>query len=138
MKPDEAKKIIAEVESSEDAKLFMKNQKDFVEYNHALLHVLVDGGILSEKKFQEFLKQDPNFVPLAKVMDDADFGYNSIMTAHGFVNAKSPLKKIGTSMREVENPFLEMQKRTAEYYAIAAHNKAGQIFVNEIANALEK
>ena len=31
-----------------------------------------------------------------------------------------------------------MQKRTAEYYAIASRNKAGQIFVNEIAGVLEK
>jgi len=31
-----------------------------------------------------------------------------------------------------------MQKRTAEYYAAASRNKAGQIFINKIVNALEK
>jgi len=103
-----------------------------------LLHVLVDGGVITEEEFQALCKKDPNFVPLAKVMDDADMGFNSIQAARSIVNVKSPLKKIGTSMREVKNPFLEMQKRTAEYYAIASRNKAGQIFVNEIANALDK
>lgn len=138
MSPDEAREIIERVENGKDAKLFMKNQTDFVEYNHALLHVLVDGGIMTEEEFQKFLKKDPNFVPLAKVMDDADFGFNCIQSARGIVNVKSPIKKIGTSMREVKNPFLEMQKRTAEYYAIASRNKAGQIFVNEIAGVLDK
>ena len=138
MSPDEAREIIERVENGKDAKLFMKNQKDFVEYNHALLHVLVDGGIMTEEEFQKFLKKDPNFVPLAKVMDDADFGFNCIQSARSIVNVKSPIKKIGTSMREVKNPFLEMQKRTAEYYAIASRNKAGQIFVNEIAGVLDK
>ena len=138
MKPDEAKKLIEKYENGADAELFKKNQKDFVEYNHALLHVLVDGGIMTEDEFQTLIKRDPNFVPLSKVMDDADFGFNSIQAARSLVNVKSPIKKIGTSFRKVKSPFLEMQKRTAEYYAIAAHNKAGQIFVNKIAGALDK
>lgn len=138
MKPDEAADLIKKYESGADAKLFMKNQKDFVEYNKALLHVLVDGGIHTEEEFQKLIEVDPNFVPLSKVMDDADMGFNSIQAARSIVNVKTPLKRIGTSFRKVKNPFLEMQKRTAEYYAIASRNKAGQIFVNEIANALDK
>jgi len=138
MKPDEAKKIIAKEKASSDAEMFERCRKDFVEYNMALLHVLVDGGILTEQKFQEFCKVDPNFVPLAKVMDDADFNIDSIMAAHSLVNVKSPIKKIGTSMREVANPFLEMQKRTAEYYSAAARNKAGLIFVKQICESLDK
>jgi len=138
MSPDEAKGIIEREESGADAKMFQKCQQDFVQYNKALLHVLVDGGIMNEEEFQRLCEKDPNFVPLAKVMDDADMGFNSMQYARSIVNVKSPVKKIGTSMREVKNPFLEMQKRTAEYYAIASRNKAGQIFVNEIVNALEK
>jgi hypothetical protein len=125
MKPDEARKYIEEIKASPDAELFERNRKDFVEYNKALLHVLVDGGIMDEKTFQKFCDVDPNFVPLTKVMDDADMGFSSIINAHNLVNLKSPIKKIGTSMLEVANPFLEMQKRTAEYYAIASRNKAG-------------
>lgn len=138
MKPDEAKKIIEKYENGADAKLFMKNQKDFVEYNHALLHVLVDGGIISQEEFDALVKRDPNFVPLAKIMDDPDFGFGSIQAARSIVNVKTPIKRIGTSFRKIKNPFLEMQKRTAEYYAIASRNKAGQIFVNKIAGALDK
>lgn len=138
MKPDEAKKIIEKYENGADAKLFMKNQKDFVEYNHALFHVLVDGGIISQEEFDALVKRDPNFVPLAKIMDDPDFGFGSIQAARSIVNVKTPIKRIGTSFRKIKNPFLEMQKRTAEYYAIASRNKAGQIFVNKIAGALDK
>ena len=137
MKLNDAQNIINRVKNSSDAELFEKNRKDFVEYNKALLHVLVDGGILSEERFNKFCEEDPEFVPLAKVMEEADFGFNSIIAAHNYVNVKSPIKKIGTSFLEVKNPFLEMQKRTAEYYAIASRNKAGQIFVNEIANHLD-
>jgi len=78
MSPDEAKGIIAREESGADAKMFKKCQEDFVEYNKALLHVLVDGGIMKEEEFQRLCEKDPNFVPLAKVMDDADMGFNSI------------------------------------------------------------
>jgi len=108
MSPEEAQDIVDKVEKGADAKLFMKNQKDFVQYNHALLHVLVEGGVISEEEFQHHIKNDPNFVPLAKVMDDADFGFNCIQAARSIVNVKSPIKKIGTSMRETKNPFLEM------------------------------
>ena len=52
------------------------------------------------------------------------------------INIPMPIHKIGTSMREVKNPFLEMQKRTVEYYVKASRNKAGLIFVNDIANAI--
>ena len=108
MKPDEAAELIKKYESGADAKLFMKNQKDFVEYNKALLHVLVDSGIHTEEEFQKLIEVDPNFVPLSKVMDDADMGFNSIQVARSVVNVKTPLKRIGTSLRKVKNPFLEM------------------------------
>lgn len=137
MSVKEANEIIARESNGADAKLFEKNRKDFVEYNHALLHILVDGGIMSQEQFDKFVKSDPNFVPLTKVMDDTDFSFNSIVNANSLVNIKTPIKKIGTSMREVANPFMEMQKRTAEYYSIASRNRAGQIFVNEIAGKID-
>ncbi len=137
MSKKEAKEIIDRVRSSNKADLFEKNRKDFVKYNHALLHVLVDGGIMSEDRFNKFVESDPNFVPLSKVMDDTDFSFNAIVNANSLVNINTPIKKIGTSMREVANPFMEMQKRTAEYYSISARNKAGQIFVNEIAGKID-
>jgi len=82
------------------------------------------------------LAKDPNFVPLEKIMDDEDCGLVSIKRASGLVNTQSPLYKMSSkgSVREVKNPLMVMQQRTAIYYSIAAKNKAGTTFINEIAN----
>jgi len=135
---DEVDEVIKRVEASEDYELFERCRKDLVEYNHAVFHVLLDGGIITEQEFQKYIERDKNYVPLAKLMDKEDFGFNSIQYARSMINVGSPIKTLGSSKREIKNIFAEMQKRTAIYYAAASRNKAGQIFVNEICNNLDK
>ena len=136
MTTQEANKIIADVKKSKNAKLFEDQRKNFVEYNHELLWVLVDGGFITEEQYDKFLKVDPNFIPLSKNMEELEGFVDGFKDSKTMINIPIPIHKIGTSMREVKNPFLEMQKRTVEYYVKASRNKAGLIFVNDIANAI--
>lgn len=139
MTPEEAEKIIADVKKNKKLyDLFESNRKAFVEYNHALLQAtLLDSGIINQKQYEAMLEKDPNFVPLEKIMDDEDCGLISMQRASGLVDTKTPLKKITGSVREVKNPLMVMQQRTAIYYSIAAKNKAGMTFINEIANKVD-
>ena len=136
MKPDDARKEIAKVQRSKNAKLFEQQRQYFVEYNHELLWVLVDGGFITEQQYNKFIENDPNFIPLAKNMDELEGYVDGFRDSKTMINVAHPMHKIGTSMREVANPFLEMQKRTVEYYVKASRNKAGHIFVNDIAKAI--
>jgi len=138
MTTQEANKIIADVKKSKNAKLFEDQRKNFVEYNHELLWVLVDGGFITEEQYDKFLKVDPNFIPLSKNMEELEGFVDGFKDSKTMINIPMPIHKIGTSMREVKNPFLEMQKRTVEYYVKASRNKAGLIFVNDIANAISQ
>jgi len=131
-----ADETINKVKKSKNAKLFEEQRKNFIEYNHELLWVLVDGGFITEDAYNYMIKNDPNFVPLAKNMDELEGYVDGFRDAKTMINVNNPIHKIGTSMREVKNPFLEMQKRTVEYYVKASRNKAGMIFVNDIANAI--
>ena len=131
-----AKDIIADVKKSKNAKLFEEQRQNFIEYNHELLWVLVDGGFITEERYNYLIKNDPNFVPLAKNMDELEGYIDSFGNSKSMININHPLHNIKTSFREVKNPFLEMQKRTVEYYVKASRNKAGMIFINDIAKAI--
>lgn len=136
MKPDEAQNLINEVESSEYGKLFKEQREKFVEYNKELLHVLVDGDIISEDFYQALVRDHPNFIPLSKDMSDFDSASDFGFTRKSLINVNNPLHRIGSSDREMKNPLLEMQKRTFDYYQRAADNKAARIFIDEIVNKI--
>jgi len=125
-----ADEIIKRVENGKDAKLYKEQREKFVEYNKELLHVLVDGDIMSEDFYQALIKDHPNFIPLSKDMSDFDAAMDFTRSKKDLINVKNPLHRIGTSYREIENPILEMQKRTYDYYQRAASNKAARIFID--------
>jgi len=136
MTPKDARDEINKVKNSKNAKLFEEQRNNFVEYNHELLWVLVDGGFITEKQYDKFIQNDPNFIPLSKNMDELEGYVDGFRDSKTMINVQHPMHKIGTSMGEVANPFLEMQKRTVEYYVKASRNKAGLIFVHDIAEAI--
>lgn len=108
MKPDEARKKIQEIENGEDAELFKEQRKKFVEYNQELLHVLVDGDIISEDFYQALIKEHPNFIPLSKDMSDFEAASDYGFSRRSLIDVNNPLHRIGSSDREIKNPLLEM------------------------------
>lgn len=133
---EEARNLIDRVKKSENGKLFEEQRKKFIEYNQELLWQLVDGGIMPEKAYNDLIEKHPNFVPLSKDFPELDTFIGNLSDPKSLINQKSPIMKIGTSFREVKNPFLEMIKRTGQYYQIASRNKAGSIFVNDVAKKI--
>ena len=65
-------------------------------------------------------------------MSDFNDAFDFTRSKKDLINVKNPLHRIGTSLREVKNPFLEMQKRTFDYYQRAADNKAARIVIDQI------
>lgn len=134
MTVDEAQKIIEDVESGKNSTVWQKQQEEFVKYNRALLHILVDGNVLTEKDYNTMIEVDPNYIPLNKIMDGDMI--NNIAISKSLINTSSPIRKIKGSLREIKNPFLQMQENTAKFYAVAARNNAARTFVKEIAEAV--
>jgi hypothetical protein len=133
-----ANKIINKVKNGANAKRFEEWRQKFVEYNKELLHVLVDGNIITEDLYQKLIKEQPNFIPLSKDMSDFDEAMSFMSSHKDLLNIKSPLHRIGSSLREVKNPLLEMQKRTMDYYQRAAQNKAALTFIDKIVTKITK
>lgn len=133
---EEARNLIDRVKKSENGKLFEEQRKKFIEYNQELLWQLVDGEIMTEEAYNDLIEKHPNFVPLSKDFPELDTFIGNLSDPKSLINQKSPIMKIGTSFREVKNPFLEMIKRTGQYYQIASRNKAGSIFVNDVAKKI--
>lgn len=134
MAVDEAEAIIKQVQSSANGKLFEQTRQQLVEYNNALLKTtLVEGGIISQETYDKIIENNPEYIPLKKVMDDTEKFVDRIIKSQSLIDNPNPLKKIKGSVREIQNPFDSIYANTINYYSLAARNKAATTFVNEIA-----
>ena len=138
MTEQEAIKIINDVEKGKNSALWKDTQKKLVEYNQALLDVLVDGNLITKGTKDMLLKKYPNYIPLEKKIEDIDTGEYVTRLASGkkIVNIVAPLKKIKGSSREVLDPIQITARHAEKFYSDASRNKAGLTFVTGVAQAI--
>jgi len=136
---EEAEQIIADVKKTPSVyKEWEQARKDFVEYNNELLWVMKENGFISEKSYNNWLANDPNYIPLNKKLQDEEdlsayfYGSNS---GSSLVDVRKPFRRIKGSTKEIRNPFQTMLERTVDYYRLAGRNQAGKTFVEAIVNA---
>lgn len=105
-------------------------QKEVIKYNNALLDILVDAQIISQKAVNEMRTKYPNYVPLMRYFDEdsiAGFKSGGFGAAKGFANITNPIKAMSEegSTRTVINPIESMVKNTFLVMNAAAKNKVG-------------
>ena len=92
--------------------LFDKTAVRLYDYQKRVLHQLVDSGNMSQERYDAILKQNPNYVPFERVLDDDGFGGVVPRIKERFSGANSPVKKIVGSEREIHDPIESMIKNT--------------------------
>lgn len=92
------------------------------EYNRRTLHLLVDSGNMSQETYDKIIEQNPHHISYKRVMDD-NYGTNGLSFAKGkFTDAKSPVKKIRGSEREIQSIYKSTLEDTMRIIDIAERN----------------
>lgn len=112
-------------------------RKRLVIYNQNLLYLLVEGGMLSKKKYEQLIEKYPEYVPFFRVMDkDYDFesGYGGKGASGGesFVNLSNPLKKMSEkgSTRDIISPLESIISQTHLYVSEMDKNLVGRQLID--------
>ncbi|CAI6073836.1 LPD38 domain-containing protein [Cohnella sp. JJ-181] len=108
----------------------LKAQQGIVQYNNALLDLMVDAGLLAKKAVTEMRAKYPNYVPFMRYFDDdaiAGFKNGGYGSSSGFANVTTPVKRMSAegSDRTIINPIESMVKNTFLTMNAAAKNKVG-------------
>jgi hypothetical protein len=90
-------------------------------YRARILHLLVDSGNLSQQQYDKIVAENPHYVPFDRVMDEVE---TSAMprAKKPFTQARSPVRKIKGSERDVENTTESDIKNTYRIMDTAERN----------------
>ena len=92
------------------------------EYNRRTLHLLVDSGNMSQETYDKIIEQNPHHISYKRVMDE-NYGTNGLSFAKGkFTDAKSPIKKIRGSEREIQSIYRSTLEDTMRIIDVAERN----------------
>lgn len=108
---------------------FEEFSNELYDYQKKILHKLVDSGNMTEEQFEEMTSQNKHYVPFNRVVDDDG---NFIPPKGKFTKAKSPVKKIRGSEREIKNVFQNIVTNISKVISVSERNKIAK----EIADAL--
>jgi hypothetical protein len=108
---------------------YLKNQRN----------ILKEGGIFNDAQIKQMEKNNPNYVPMERLMDEGI--ENFIPGKEGlkkrFANVGNPIKKRTGSERQIISPFETTVKRQYVYNNMAERNKAGMAVLNHLRNMPE-
>jgi hypothetical protein len=92
------------------------------EYNRRTLHLLVDSGNMSQETYDKIIEQNPHHISYKRVMDE-NYGTNGLSFAKGkFTDAKSPIKKIRGSEKEIQSIYKSTLEDTMRIIDVAERN----------------
>lgn len=97
-------------------------------YQQRILHNLVDSGNMSEETYDKILKENPHYVPFQRVMDE-EFS-SAVSSRSKFSGAKSKIKSIKGSDREIKDPFESILKNTYQIVDISYRNRIAKSIAN--------
>jgi N12 class adenine-specific DNA methylase len=96
-------------------KRYGKAQKDLVRFSRITSEILLDSGLISQKRFDEMQKAWPDYVPMFRVFDENED-----------VQWGDSLKHVSGSKRDLVNPLESIIRNTYEFIRRAEKNKAKQ------------
>ena len=98
------------------------------EFNRRILHNLVDSGNMSQETYDKIITDNPHHISYKRVMDE-EYGV-SVSSNSKFTDAKSPVKKIRGSERDIQNVFVSTLEDVARILDIAERNKVAKSIAN--------
>ena len=110
--------------------------EDLVEYQDALLNLLVESGVMKAESVTTMREMYPNYVPFYRVFDEDVNTVAAYMSKGGFANLRNPVKAMKGSTRDIVDPLESIIKNTYQFVNIAERNSVGRAIV-ELAEANE-
>ncbi len=95
----------------------------FYGYQKRVLHLLVDSGNMSEELYKAILTRNPHYVPFDRILDEIEpVAGGTPISKQRFTGARSPIKKIKGSEREIHDPIESAIKNTYRIMDAAERN----------------
>ncbi|WP_108669559.1 LPD38 domain-containing protein [Peribacillus acanthi] len=112
------------VQEAEEFYAYLKNQRN----------ILKEGGIFNDAQIKQMEENNPNYVPMERVMDEGieNFTPGKEGLRKRFANVGNPVKKRTGSERQIISPFETTVKRQYVYNNMAERNKAGMAVLNHL------
>ena len=96
----------------------------FYEFKQRVLHLLVDSGNMSEDQYEDIVERNPHHVSFSRVLDKVDpVTPGSPRAKKPFTEARSPVKKIKGSEKEIHEVIGSTIKDVYRIMDVAARNK---------------
>jgi tRNA G10 N-methylase Trm11 len=115
---------------------YQKVLKDLVEYQDALMKLLVDSEVMSADAAKKMREMYPNYVPFYRLFEEDVNTIAAYMSKGGFANLRNPVKMMKGSTREILDPLESIVKNTYLFVNIAERNSVGRAIV-ELAESKE-
>jgi len=98
-------------------------------FNQRILHNLVDSGNMSQETYDKIIEQNPHHISYKRIMDDNGIGQD-FFAKPKFTDAKSPVKKIRGSERDIQNIFVSTLEDVSRILDTAERNKVARSVAN--------
>lgn len=103
--------------------------EDLVEYQDALLDLLIDSGVMDYSSKLKMRQMYQNYVPFYRVFDEDLNTVAAYMSKGGFANLRNPVKAMKGSTREIVDPIESIIKNTFIFANVAERNNVGRSIV---------
>jgi len=126
----EAVKTIADLNAKYGDRLqdFEKYADRIYKYQQRVLHNLVDSGNMSQETYDKILEDNPHYIPFQRVMDE-EFS-SAVSSRSKFSGAKSKVKRIKGSEKDIKDPFESILKNTYQIVDVSFRNRIAKSIAN--------
>ena len=95
-------------------------------FQSRMLHTLVESGVMSQELYNKILARNRHYIPFQRILDEVEPEGASPRARNIFTGARSPIKRIKGSEREIYDPIESIIKNTYRIADIAERNYVAQ------------
>jgi hypothetical protein len=110
---------------SESFEWFDVYAQEIYEYQRTILAHLVDSGVMSQEKYDGILKENPNYIPFQRVLNEEQ-EFKDFVSSKGVfndTNSNRIIKKIEGSDKDIKNTIMSVMKNTAQILSYSHRNR---------------
>lgn len=102
--------------------------QEMYEYQRTVLSNLVDAGVLSQEKYNDIVKNNPNYIPFQRVLNEEQDFIAMVSPKGVFTDAKASkvIKRIHGSDKEIKSTVQSVIANTAKIIDISARNRVAK------------
>ena len=111
---------------------WVERQQKLTKYTNNLLRINRDSGMISANLYRFLTETRPNYLPALRDFSDEEgkVGLDSFIETRGFVNLKSPLRRMHGSKRDIVNPIDEIIANTFRTMSLQAKQEVATSFID--------